>query len=114
VALFTALTPPAYTLPNNQEFVLALAATSLVNWTGTQSLTFVGIAVPGGNQDGMVVVFSNQSLFSLSIAHDSNLASDVTHRCLNGGLVTVTVGPGGALWYRFNGRTGRWHQLGRA
>ena len=114
MALFTVLTPPAYTPPNNQELVLALAATTLVNWTGTQSLAFVGISVPGGNQDGMVVVLSNQSAFSLSIAHDSSLASDVTHRCLNAGLVTVTVGSGGALWYRFNGLTGRWHHIGRA
>ena len=110
------LSPPAFSAPNNQEFSLPLGTTTLVNWTSTQNLTFVGIAGFGGNVDGMVVCFVNLNAngFTLSIAHDSGLATRLTNRCINAGGATATAGAGGALWYRLNGLTGRWHQLGRA
>jgi hypothetical protein len=110
------LAPAPFAAPNNQEFSLALGTTTLVNWTSTLSLTFVGISALAGNVDGMVVCFVNLNAngFTLSIAHDSGFASRLTNRCLNAGGATATAGVGGALWYRLNGLTGRWHQLGRA
>ena len=110
------LSPPPFGPPDNQELVLDLGATTIVYLTSTQSLTFVGLAATSGNVNGMVVVFVSQNVGTLSLgfAHDSNLASAPTRRFLHAGQATVTLGPGGAVMYRFNGVTGRWHQLGRA
>jgi hypothetical protein len=119
VALFLfnkELSPPPFGPPDNQEFVLDLGATTIVYLTSTQSLTFVGLAATGGNVNGMVVVFLSQNVGTLTLdfAHDSNLASAPTRRFVNAGQQPVTLGPGGAVMHRFNGVTGRWHQLGRA
>src|SRR5678815_1042596 len=105
------LAPPPFGPPDNQELVLDLGATTIVYLTSTQSLTFVGLAATGGNVNGMLVVFVSQNVGSLTLgfAHDSNLASEPSHRFLHAGQAKVTLGPGGAVMHRFNGVTGRWH-----
>lgn len=114
----TVLTPAQYTTPSNQEFVLALGRTTIVNWTSTTNLTFVSLLAIGGNIDGMVVCFSNLNNNSnqLTCAHESSAAAvtAVTNRFHNKGLADVSGGTGaGALWYRYNAAVagGRWIQI---
>lgn len=113
--LFSTTISLASTTPDNQEFALALGAISLVHWTSTQSLTFIGIAATGGNIDGMVVCFSNEntSNFNLAVAHESSSESTLANRCRCATQITASATPNGALWFRYNGTTTRWHQIGK-
>lgn len=112
------LTPAQYTVAdNNTELALALGATTLVNWTSTQTLTFIGLlATPGGNVDGMVVCFANNnsSAFSLTLAHESGSEPTPANRFRCPGLTSVTTSAGGGIWVRWNVVTARWHVLGKA
>jgi len=118
MALFlfdTVLTPAQFTLPNNQELSLVLGRVTIVNMTSTQSLTFVGLAVPGGNVDGMVVHFSNlnNNSFILSFANESASATSPVNRFRNasGSAADGGTGAGGVL-YRYNGTVQRWIHMG--
>ena len=111
----TVLTPAAYTLPSNQQFALALGTITLVNWTSDRSLVFVGLAATGGNVDGMVVCLSNlnNNVNSLTLAHDSSLASSPVNRFRNAGLGDTVASTGaGGTWYRYHGVLLRWIQIG--
>lgn len=115
IALFdTTLTPSAFTTPDNVRMTLALGIKTIVYYTATQSLTFIGLAAIGGNFDGMVVCFSNRntSAFSLSFAHESGSEAVTTNRLNNVNLATASCLRGGALWFRFNGVAGRWQHIG--
>lgn len=113
----TILTPVQYALPDNQEFSLALGTITLVRYTATQSLTFVGIAAVGGNVNGMVAVFMNlnNNASLLSFAHNSSLASSPANRCQNPSQITVTGGSGaGSFVYYYDGTILRWIMIGHS
>ena len=105
-------------LTGNQELVLALGRTTIVNLTSTGSVTLFGLLASGGNVDGMVVCLSNlnNSSFQFTAQHESASASAVTNRFRNAGLTDVSGGTGaGALWFRFNAAVagGRWMMIGK-
>jgi hypothetical protein len=115
--LFTTVLTPAI-LTGNQELVLALGRTTIVNLTSTGNVTIFGLFATGGNVDGMVVCLSNvnNSSFQFTGAHESGSASAATNRFRNAGLTDVSGGTGaGCLWYRYNAAisTGRWIMIGK-
>ena len=104
------------TLPDNFEMSLAMGAKTILHWSSDRSLTVVGLFATGGNINGQVICLSNEntSAFNLSVAHESGSEATAANRCRCSGLATVTVAAGGALWFRYNSVTARWHHLGRA
>lgn len=105
------------TLPNNQELSLALGSKTLVHWTSSQSLTFIGLSVSGAvPSDKLVVCFSNvngSNGFSQSFAHDSSSTTNAAFRFLNKSLTTANGGTGiGAIWYEYYATAQRWIQVG--
>ncbi len=103
-------------LPNNQRMELALGNKTIVHWTSTQSLTFIGLALTGGltPADHMVAVFSNlnNNSFTQSFANESVTEATAAFRFRNAGLATVTGGTGaGCVWYRYRGAVARWIQI---
>lgn len=123
VALFlfdTEIVLAGETLPDNKELSLALGFKTLVHWTSTQSLTYIGLSLSGGTPvNGQVVCFSNEnnSSFQQTFAHESVLEATFAYRFRNAGLTAVAGGTGaGAIWYRYNSTlagSGRWVMIGK-
>lgn len=116
-ALFsTVLSPAQFTVvDNNSTLSLALGATTLVICTGSQSITFVGFAVPGGNIDGMVVAIQNiGATFAFTFPHESGSAA-AANRFRNASFTSKTILVGaGTIWYRYNSSVLRWIHMGSA
>lgn len=104
------------TLPNNQELSLALGSKTIVHWTSSQSLDFVGLSVSGSAPvDKMIVCFSNvnTSSFTQGFVHESGTATNPAFRFRCKGLTTVNGGTGiGAIWFEYYGSLQRWIQIG--
>ena len=107
----TVLRPASYT--SNQELSLALGSTSTVVFMNSNgNRTFFGIAVPGGNVDGMVVCLvniSNTANWQHTMAHESSSASSPVNRFWCPGQGNLNTGTGlGAAWFRYDGTILRW------
>jgi len=101
------------TLPNNQEFLVAMGTTTLIQWTSDRTLTFIGLGAIGGNVDGSVacIVNMNTTPLGLQLDHESGSATPA-NRFHNVGLTGIT-GTGIAVWYRYNATLARWIELMR-
>lgn len=106
------------TLPDNQELSLALGNKTIVHWTSSQSLSFVGLSVSGSQPvDKMVVCFSNvngSTGYTQTFAHESSSASSPAFRFRNAGLAGANGGAGiAAVWYQYYASQLRWIMIGK-
>jgi hypothetical protein len=97
--------------PTDQELIpTTVNKIMYVKLTSDRSLTFGGIAVPGGNVDGMVitVMSSNNNAFSFNFLHEDTMWSS-GDRMWNANSATI-FGTNHCVTYVYNGTVGRWIQ----